>query len=833
MTQLQTVSETPSIAAKTLSLGPWSLCAQAPNAIAKPSQLNDTVARWLPAVVPGTVASALEANGQWKLGQPLDVDAFDWCYRTTFAAPDTDEPTVLAFDGLATLAEVWLNDELVLSTDNMFRSYRLNITPHLKPHNELMIIFRSLTADLGTKRPRPRWKTNLVQHQQLRWRRTSLLGRIPGWSPPVAPAGPWRAIHVETGPILLSDVSIVASLKESTGVVTFDAHIDPSLPIENAHFRVGHRVSTAQLNAQRDALHAEVHVPKAPLWWPHTHGEQPLLDAALIINDHVIPCGKVGFRRLEANQDNGLSLSINGVPIFCRGACWTVADIAALDGDPATLEHDLRLARDAGVNMLRVGGTMVYESDAFYRLCDELGILVWQDFMFANMDYPVDDPAFAANIEAEATYQLRRLARHPSVAVYCGNSEVEQQAAMLGMPRELWRNRFFAERLPALQEQYHPGACYVPSTPSGGVLPFHTASGLTHFYGVGAYLRSPREVRQADVKFTPECLGFANVPEPSTIDEVTGGALPAIHHPKWKERVPRDSGAGWDFDDVRDHYLKQFFGVDPAKLRSFDMPRYLQLGRVVTGEMMAQTFGEWRSGHSHCHGALVWFYKDLWPGAGWGILDSLGQPKAAYYYLRRAWASRQITLTDEGLDGLHLHIINETAQPLRGAVEVLLLKDAHIVAARQSVPCEIGPRDRRTLSADEILGAFYDVTYAYRFGPPKHDVVIATLFDHENKPISEACHFVQPREPDYLSDLKLDVKTNFDGRFGFLTLTSERFLQSVGLNAAGFLPDDNYFHLSPGREKVVRFQPWRAPAAKFQGYIEALNLQAPVKFAAK
>src|SRR5205085_4140347 len=134
-------------------------------------------------------------------------------------------------------------------------------------------------------------------------------------------------------------------------------------------------------------------------------------------------------------------LKLNGVSVFCRGACWTCNDIVTLIGTEASLTHDLLLARAAGINMLRVGGTMVYESDRFYQLCDELGIMVWQDFMFANMDYPVDDTGFAANIAAEAKYQLGRLSRHPSVAMYCGSSEIEQQAAMLGMPREFWRNR--------------------------------------------------------------------------------------------------------------------------------------------------------------------------------------------------------------------------------------------------------------------------------------------------------------------------------------------------------------------------------------------------------
>ena len=185
----------------------------------------------------------------------------------------------------------------------------------------------------------------------------------------------------------------------------------------------------------------------------------------------------------QSIQGGGFALQVNGVPVYCRGACWTVSDIVTLDGTLKSLARDLQLARDAGVNMLRIGGTMTYESDAFYCLCDKLGILIWQDFMFANMDYPVEDAAFAANIEAEAVEQLRRLAKHPCVTVYCGNSEIEQQAAMLGVPRESrGATAGLANRLPRLCAREHrPERRTFPSTPSGGTLPFHTLAGVTHF----------------------------------------------------------------------------------------------------------------------------------------------------------------------------------------------------------------------------------------------------------------------------------------------------------------------------------------------------------------
>src|SRR6185437_3190820 len=387
-----------------------------------------------------------------------------------------------------------------------------NIAPYLRLRNELVLAFRSLAEELKRKRPRPRWKTNLVNHQQLRWFRSSLLGRLPGWSPPVPVVGPWRTVRLDTQPFALSDLRLTSRIENEDGIVTLYSRIHSTPSITRAILQVDERELTLDVKEDADGwlLHGELRLPDPPLWWPHTHGEQSLSECSLHLHAgtqrYTVPCGKIGFRQLDVSQDDGFSLRMNGVPVYCRGACWTVSDIMTPGGTAESVARDLRLAREAGANMLRVSGTMIYESDLFYRMCDELGILVWQDFMFANMDYPVEDADFAANIDAEAKYQLARLSAHPCLAVWCGNSEVEQQAAMRGAPREFWRNRWFATHLPALCAEYSPGVAYVPSSPSGGSLPFHVRDGIAHYYGVGAYLRSPQELRQADVKFAAECL---------------------------------------------------------------------------------------------------------------------------------------------------------------------------------------------------------------------------------------------------------------------------------------------------------------------------------------
>ncbi|HEX8255339.1 MAG TPA: glycoside hydrolase family 2 protein [Thermoanaerobaculia bacterium] len=752
--------------------------------------------QWLPAIVPGTVAQVVGAGS--------DLDDRDWWYRATF----TDSGEHLVFHGLATLAQVWLNGELVVESQNMFERHVLDVRQRLQSENELVICFRSLNAALAQRRPRPRWKTRLVRNQQLRWFRTSLLGRIPGWTPPIVPVGPWRAIELGTW----RDIEVATRLDGTTGVVEF------SCVGESGTVTVGS--TTVELQRDGERLSVQLRLENAALWWPHTHGEAVLHDCTAVIDGQHLDCGRVGFRTIEEGP------RVNGLPVFCRGACWTIEDITSLTGD---YRQTLTLLREAGANMIRIGGTMVYEADELYRLCDELGIMVWQDFMFANMDYPADDPQFVASVRTEATQQMQRLRRHPSVVAYCGNSEVEQQAAMLGTPRELWRNAIFGELFPELHKQLHPDSLYVPSTPSGGTLPFQTDSGVTHYYGVGAYLRPMSDVRRANVRFASECLGFANVPEKSTVEAVMQGDAPAVHDPRWKQRTPRDTGAGWDFEDVRDHYLQELFGLDPMRLRYSDTARYLDLGRVTTGEMMSRVYSEWRSAYSTCGGALVWFLKDFWPGAGWGVIDSRGLPKAAFYYLRRVWQPRTVLWTDEGLGGLHAHVVNETDEPLRGTLEIVLLRDGQIVTAQASVACEVAPRSKQTFEAEAVLGAFYDTAYAYRFGPPKHDVAVATLLIDE-RVTAEAFHFPQSGPPVPATGAAIVAEANRrDGQWE-VTIESDRFLYAAHFDADGFFPSDNYFHLLPRRKKTIALRAAHGEA-KFRGFLEALNLGDAVRIA--
>jgi beta-mannosidase len=455
--------------------------------------------------------------------------------------------------------------------------------------------------------------------------------------------------------------------------------------------------------------------------------------------------------------------------------------------------------------------------------------MVWQDFMFANMDYPATDANFARAVREEAECVVSRLRRHPSVVLYCGNSEVEQQAAMLGLEPELWSNAIFRDVLPDVCATHSPGVPYWPASPSGGALPFHVDAGAAHYYGVGAYLRPLEDARRANVRFTSECLGFSNVPEPESVDALLPNGEAPFHHPRWKARVPRDHGAGWDFEDVRDHYLQLLFGVEPMRLRYADRDRYLALSRVVTGEVMARTIGEWRRSESTCRGAIIWFYQDLWLGAGWGLVDAAMRPKAAYYFAKRAMQPLAATITDEGNNGLRVSIANDRGTPFTGELTIALVRGTATVVAQATTEVVVGARGGATIEVDAVLGRFHDPAYAFRFGPPGHDVVIATVRDGAGSVVSEDFHFPLglPTTAADESGLFCEARARGEGVVE-LSLEAKQFVQSVWLDCGDYRPDDNYFHMGPGSKRTVIARAQHADAT-FNGFAQPLNAREGVR----
>ncbi|MCX7231101.1 MAG: glycoside hydrolase family 2 protein [Burkholderiales bacterium] len=820
----------------------WSFRSTAAGACAQPSAVDAMPGTWSAATVPCTVAAARRALGDWSLASPPErFDALDWWFRIRIErSPVTDgQHEVLCLDGLATLADVWIDGVHVLASDNMFVVHRVRLPAQAAPECELVLRFRSLDAALAAVRERPRWRAPMVENQKLRRVRTTLLGRTPGWSPPAAPVGPWRPVRLETASDgqPMPGFAVDASLVGDAGHVRVHGRLDAPGPLELV-VEVGEQVWRAPLVRDADGtLAGALVVPAARRWWPNGYGEPVLhrvsVQAAAGLGRPTglpVALGTVGFRTIEIDRaDEGFRVVVNGVPVFCRGACWMPLDPVALSAPAEAYRAAVGQAREAGFTMLRVCGPTVYEDEALYDACDAAGLLVWQDLMFANLDYPGDDPAFLASVEREVREQLARLRGRPCVAVVCGNSEVSQQAAMLGAPREAWSPPLFGTVLQALAAECVPGVPYWPSSAWGGAFPHQAGRGTTSFYGVGAYLRPLDDASVADVRFATECLGFANVPEPVALERMPGGAGLRVHHPGWAARTPRDLGAGWDFDDVRDAYLASVFGVDPVTLRREDHDRYLELGRIVTGEAMRSTFVRWRTGGARCGGGLVWTLRDLWAGAGWGLLDELGEPKAAWHLLRAALRPRAVAVTDHGGDGLRLHVFNDGPEPLTATLELERVRDGERLGAPASRGIEVAPHGSAALDAVAMLDGFEDLNHAYRFGPRAIEAVVATLRAADGTPIDRVVHLCEPRlgAPERDVGMSVEVAPLADGRPG-LRIRTQRLARWVAVRIAQHVPDDSHFHLPPGGEIHVGLRP-RFAGAPLRGTVQAANAERRVR----
>jgi beta-mannosidase len=750
---------------------------------------------------------------------PPDLEAQDWIFSTEV---EGSGPHILLLDGVATTYEVRLDDDLLLTCESMFAAHRIELA--LTGRHRLAIHCHAMTPNYERAGKRARWRPRLVAPQSLRLFRKSFLGHAGGWCPSLKPVGPYRAVRLLPAQAVLGEVTLTTRCDGD------DGWLDVRLRTDAPRVQVSCGGRTATLTPTEPGVCvATLHVPNVARWWPHTHGEPVLHDVSARIGDETVRLGRVGFRTIEVDRDtdgDGFGLKVNGVPVFCRGALWTNADLVTLAGDREAYAPLMMLARDAGMNMLRIGGTMTYETRAFFDLADELGLLVWQDFMLANFDYPAADPVFAQAIAREARQVLATIGSAPSLAVLCGGSEVAQQAAMMGLPQAAWSNALFDEVLPQVCAQARPDAPYVPNTPFGGSLPFEPRRSVCHYYGVSAYMRPLDDARQAGVRFAAECLGFANVPDgPVPLDREKG----EIAQPLWGERYERDVGATWFFEEVRNHYLRELYGVDPLALCRDAPERYLDMSRALNAELAEGVFGLWRRHGSPTRGGLVWFLRDLHPGAGFGVIDAGNRPKAIWHGLARAFRPVQVLLTDEGLNGMDVHLLNETAGPVAAKLTLVCLRDGAVPVMSADRELTLAPRGSMAIAATDLWGAFFDTAYSYRFGPPSHDVTIATLRDENGATLAQAFHFPLGRGH-ARHDLGLRAEVHRTCDVYRLAIGAQRFAQSVHVEDPHWRAAEDWFHLPPGEERLVRLIPTVPTPAPPRGLVRAVNGLLPVAY---
>lgn len=781
-----------------LSTG-WAYLSAAAGEDASPSPVGD----WVQAAVPGTVA----ATGG-------DLHARDHWYRLEMVMPGG---AWLEFDGLATLAEIWMDGGLIARSSNMFLPMRVVVPSG--GAQRLEICFRALRPALRRRLPgrRARWRSRLTTEEGLRGYRTTLLGHMPGWSGDAAVVGPFRSIVLHqpvVGRPLVDRVDLRVRVRRD-GMGLISLRLDGT-GLDDHPGTVTAGGQTVDMIARDGALVAELLIPDPPLWWPHTHGRPVTWPVTADIGGCSIELGQVGFRTIgRRDPADGFGLVVNDIPVFCRGAIWTGLDPSGQVTPKAKLASALRLAQQAGLNMLRVTGLTMYEHPDFFDCCDALGIMVWHDFMFTRFDYP-DSNEFMASVLSEARAFLTMAQAHPCLAVLCGGSEIAQAAAMAGCPPDTWRTPLLNEVLAEEAASLCPDVPYIAQSPlsdSGdgvcGGLPFAAAASVAHYFGVGAYQRPLSDLSLARVRFAAECLAFANPPVPAS-DRFSASTL----------SVPRDQGTDWDFADVRDHYAKELFGPLAASARRQNPATWLAYGRATVALIMQQAFATWRT-DGHCAGALVLMLQDLVPGAGWGVIANDGRPKSAWHALQSVCQPVQVLLRDLGQNGIVVHAINESDTPRRMRIGLRGLSPDGVAEALGSTILTLEPRASQAIAATTLMGRWRDLANAWQFGLSSFDVLGATLDDTETGArLSDSVVF--PSGP-ALARTHPGLTVSLDPAASTIAVSSQNFAQFVQIDDDNHVPAANYFHLWPGETRIVTLQAVPGREGLPNGTVSALN----------
>lgn len=613
----------------------------------------------------------------------------DWVARRTFSVYRTD--LVLVISMLDTVAEVRINDVLVHASDSMFRSFRVDVSQALRVgENEVTITFRSPAVEAAKRQAAQRYfvpfsANNTPIHNGNMLRKPSCdFGW--DWNIALATFGVYGDFRLEVARPRIASLLISQAHQPGRAVVTVAAEVTGTGTVA---FDLAGVSVTAPVVAGRAV--AELVIDDPALWWPAGQGKQILQDLVVTFGDQVAR-RRIGLRSAELITEKdaaglGFKIRINGRDVFCKGANWIPADALAGRINMAETRGLLQSAVDANMNMIRVWGGGRYEPDWFYDLCDELGLMVWQDFMFSCHIYPADE-AFLADVAVEVRENALRMHHHASIALWCGDNELI--GALTWFPetranRDLYLvgydrlNRTIETALKAAV----PGAVWWPSSPSPGPMDFGDAwhddsKGDMHFWSVWHEGRDFDHYRDVSPRFCSE-FGFQSYPSMDVIRKFADPADFNIAAPVM-ESHQKNAGGNARIAETMFRYFR--FPVD--------FENFVYLSQVQQGLAIKTAVTHWRSLKPHCMGTLIWQLNDTWPVCSWASLDHGGGWKLLHHMSKEFYAPVFVSAVPVA-GGIELRAIND------GVAEVDLTVSAVAVAmdgttrplARATVP--VGP----------------------------------------------------------------------------------------------------------------------------------------------
>ena len=765
--------------------------------------------RWLDASVPGTVHTDLMACGlipdpfyRMQENDVQWVDGVGWEYRKEFTVPRAflEERAVdLVAGGLDTYATIRCNGRIVGSTADMFVEHRFPVRRFLREGKNVLTILFDSPVIRAKRLEKEHGRLGVALESHRAYVRKAQYSYSWDWGPMLTTSGIWRGIALEAfAGRLVNPSAKVVSVTGAKAVIRFSAGVSARVrrPLS---LRVSLGGPDRAAEYTHEVLDGEVHftvaVPDPHLWWPSGHGEQPLYTAVFtlsageeVLDERQIRFGIRSVRLLQTRDAQGKSfiVEVNGRKIFCKGADWIPSDSFIPRIAPSTYDRLLRMAKDANMNMLRVWGGGFYEQDVFYDLCDRLGLMVWQDFMFACGEYP-EQPWFLRQVRDEAEKAVARLRNHPSIVLWCGNNECEWLFCTGNpgkTPDDMTGAKIFRDLLPSVVRKLDGTRPYWRSSPFGEGSPNDESNGNHHQWRVWSDWIDYPEYEKDNARFVTE-FGFQGPANLATLREVT---LP-------RDRDPQS--------EVLEFHNKQVEGTErlirfiaahhriPDTLEDFVMK-----GQLVQGEALKRAAEHWRRRKYGTAGVLFWQLNDCWPVNSWSVIDSRLRPKAAYYFARRFFSPVLVSIRRTG-PGLEIWITSDLPVPVAGTLEVSLvsfggktvLKEKDLLRMESDASVRI-----RTMNWNDLHA--YDLKRYY----------VLARFAAETGELSENRHYFVEQKHIGLPDPGLSVSVARTGGMSFaVTLRAKRLARDVRLEVEGTDVefDDNVFDIDGGSVKTV------------------------------
>jgi beta-mannosidase len=812
--------------------------------------------KWLPAQVPGCVHTDLLRNG--KISNPFEgtnerelqwIDRKDWEYVSEFdvsAELFIHSHLELVFEGLDTYAEVYLNNSHVLSADNMFRTWKADVKPLLRAAgNELRIVFRSPIHEGLAKLEATGYGYPATNDDSeiggLGDKKLSIFTRKApyhfgwDWGPRFVTSGIGKDISIQgwTGfrvtDLFIRQEEVTAATARLTAVVEIQSEIEGA-GVLKLGTDGGHQwEQKVELVSGANKVEWAIEVINPKLWWSRGLGEPQLytFEVSLSLNKDAsaisLKSVRTGLRSIKLvrtpdKYGSSFYFELNNVPVFAKGANHIPNDSFFTEVTTERYRHEIASAAESNFNMLRVWGGGIYEQDVFYELCDEYGIMVWQDFMFACSMYP-GDQAFLDNVRGEAEDNVRRLRNHASIVLWCGNNEIDgawsqyDEDAGWGWKKlysteireQLWANyeAVFHQVLPEVVGELAPGINYWPSSPMQGVTnnaaqhaSNKSSHGDIHFWAVW-HASEPFENYKLNVgRFMSE-YGFQSFPEYKTVktyardEEMELESEVMLHHQKNKR-------GNQLIKEYSDRYCK-----DPKDFVSF-----LYMSQVLQAEGMKMAIEAHRRNMDFCMGTLYWQMNDCWPVASWSSMDYYGRWKAIQYVAKKSFRDVMLSI-DLNDDVVEFHVVSDIQKPINGTLEWSLYDFQGNLLEKQSHPIDVPAH-----SAVKVLNwALGEWMGNYN---PNQTVLVGEVIAAGEVLDSKEFYFSFSKHLELKLDPSIEV-AEVEGSAGTeFVLTVRSLAKQVWLQSEeeGIF-SDNFFDLVPGLQKTVQFLKRDAGGAAF------------------